>query len=127
MHRVGKFAGDALGDPTGDFVIVEWNAEVGSHWIAPLHIHHEDDEAWYVLEGELGFRLGNEEAVAGPGAAVLARRGTPHTYWNAGSQEARYLLIMTPRIASLIEAIHKPGIDMSQEFDAHASELLGWK
>ena len=68
--------------------------------MSPLCVHHEDDEAWYVLDGELRFRLGDEEAIAGPGSAVLARRGRPHTYWNAGAQEARYLLVMKPKISS---------------------------
>jgi mannose-6-phosphate isomerase-like protein (cupin superfamily) len=107
-----------------DFILVEWTAEVGSHWIAPLHVHHGDDEGWYVLEGELGFRLGDEEVVATAGSAVLARRGTPHTYWNAGEAEARYLLIMTPRIADLIGSIHAPGADIPAVFAAHDSELL---
>jgi mannose-6-phosphate isomerase-like protein (cupin superfamily) len=107
-----------------DFVLVEWTAEVGPHWIAPLHVHHADDEAWYVLEGELGFRLGEEVMVAGAGSAVVAPRGTPHTYWNAGDADARYLLVMSPRIARLIEAIHAPGADIPALFAAHDSELM---
>lgn len=121
---VEPLAGDRLGDSNDDFVIVQWTAEVGDHWIAPLHVHHEDDEAWYVLRGRLGFRLGDEHVEAGPGAAVLARRGTPHTYRNAGGEEAEYLLVMPPRIASLIDAIHAPDADVSALFKAHASELL---
>jgi mannose-6-phosphate isomerase-like protein (cupin superfamily) len=107
-----------------DFVLVEWTAEVGRHWIAPLHVHHADDEAWYVLEGELGFRLGDEEVVVEAGSAVMAPRGTPHTFWNAGDVEARYLLVMAPRIARLIEAIHAPAADIPALFAAHDSELL---
>jgi uncharacterized cupin superfamily protein len=105
-------------------VLVEWTAEAGPHWIAPLHVHHVDDEAWYVLEGELGFRFGDEDVIAGAGSAVMARRGTPHTYWNNGETEARYLLVMTPRIARLIEAIHAPGADTPALFAAHESEIL---
>ena len=115
--------GGALGGSGDDFVLVEWVAEVGDHWIAPLHVHREDDEAWYVLRGTLGFRLGDEEIEAGPGSAVLARRGTPHTYRNAGDVEAAYVLVMRPRIAALIEAIHQPGADVPALFAAHASEL----
>lgn len=121
---VDPLAGGQVGDSGDDFVIVQWTAEVGDHWIAPLHVHHEDDEAWYVLRGKLGFRLGEEEVEAGPGSAVLARRGTPHTYRNPGSEEAEYLLVMPPRIASLIEAIHEPGADVRALFSAHASEIL---
>lgn len=125
MGSVERLSG-AAGLAGEDFVLVEWTAEVGLHWIAPLHVHHADDEAWYVLAGELGFRLGDEEVVAGAGSAVIAPRGTPHTYWNAGEVEARYLLVMTPRIASLIAAIHAPGADVAAVFAEHDSELLGW-
>jgi mannose-6-phosphate isomerase-like protein (cupin superfamily) len=107
-----------------DLVLVEWTAEVGTHWIAPLHVHHADDEAWYVLEGELGFQLGEEEVTAAAGSAVLAPRGTPHTYRNTGDMEARYLLVMTPRLAHLIESIHAPGADIPALFAEHESELL---
>ena len=85
--RVEQLAARTGGVASDDFVLVEWTAEIGDHWIAPLHVHHSDDEAWYVLAGELGFRLGNEEVIAGAGSAVLAPRGTPHTYWNAGNVE----------------------------------------
>lgn len=121
---VDLLAGNHLGGSGDDFVVVQWTAEVGDHWIAPLHVHYEDDEAWYVLRGKLGFRLGNEQVEAAPGSAVLARRGTPHTYRNTGSEQAEYLLIMPPRIASLIEAIHEPGADVRALFAAHASAIL---
>ena len=117
LASVDGLAGD-------DFVLVEWTAEVGRHWIAPLHVHRADDEAWYVLEGELGFRLGDEEVIATAGSGVVARRGTPHTFWNAGDVEARYLLVMTPRIARLIESIHAPGADVPALFAASDSEIL---
>lgn len=123
--RAEPLAGGALGASGDDFVLVQWTAEVGDHWVAPLHVHVDDDEAWYVLRGRLGFRLGDEEFEVGPGSAVLARRGTPHTYRNAGDVEAEYLLVMPPRIATLIEAIHEPGADVSALFRAHASEILG--
>lgn len=122
---VEPLAGRTLGEPDGDFVIVEWNAEVGTHWIAPLHVHHADDEAWYVLKGTLGFRIGDDEVEVPAGSAVLARRGMPHTFWNAGDAEARYLLVMTPKIARLIDAVHEPGADIPALFAAHDSEILG--
>ena len=118
-----------LGDAGSDFVIVEWSdaGDSGYDWIAPLHIHHADDEAWYVLEGTLRFRLGDQEFEAGPGSSVMAPKGTPHSYGNARKREpARYLLIMTPRIRALIQALHEPGADdYAAIFRAHESELLG--
>ena len=113
-----------LGGADDDFMIVRWTAEVGDHWIAPLHVHHKDDEAWYVLSGRLGFRLGDDEIVADAGEGVLARRDVPHTYWNAGDVEAEYLLVLPPRVARLIEAIHRPGADIPAAFLAHESEIL---
>lgn len=122
--HVEQLSGSAIGSVDDNFVIVEWTAEVGAHWIAPLHVHDEDDEAWYVLSGTLGFLLGDQEVEARAGSAVLARRGTAHTFWNAGPVEARYLLVMTPRIAQLIEEIHRPGADVAAIFAAHKSRIV---
>ena len=118
-----------LGGPESDFVIVEWTDPGLSEWdwIAPLHVHHEDDEAWYVLEGALRFRLGEETFEVGAGGGVLAPKGIPHAYGNARrGQMARYLLVMTPKIRALIQALHEPGAeDYDRIFRAHDSELLG--
>jgi mannose-6-phosphate isomerase-like protein (cupin superfamily) len=77
--QVKPLLGSAIGTANDNFVIVEWTAEVGDRWIAPLHVHDRDDEAWYVLEGKLGVRLGAENVEAPPGSAVLvdAVRLTP--------------------------------------------------
>jgi mannose-6-phosphate isomerase-like protein (cupin superfamily) len=125
--RAEPLTGDAFGLSGNDFVLVQWTAAVSDQWIAPLHVHHEDDEAWYVLRGRLGFRVGEETFEVGPGSAVLAPRGTPHTWWNAGAEEAEYLLVMHPRIASLIEAVHEPGADVPALFEAHGCEILEWQ
>lgn len=123
--RAEPLAGNALGLSGNDFVLAQWTAKGGGQRIAPLHIHHEDDEAWYVLRGKLGFRIGEETFEVGPGSAVLVPRGTPHTWWNAGDVEAEYLLVMPPRIAALIDALHQPGADTPAAFKAHASEIVG--
>jgi mannose-6-phosphate isomerase-like protein (cupin superfamily) len=124
LVQVDPLLGNAIGSTGDSFVIAEWAAEVGDHWIAPLHVHDQDDEAWYVLEGTLGFRLGENDVEARAGSAVFARRGTPHTYRNAGATPARYLLVMTPRIAHLIAEIHRPGADVAAAFAAHESRLV---
>jgi mannose-6-phosphate isomerase-like protein (cupin superfamily) len=110
------------------FVIADWR-DPGTHPgrpIAPLHLHRSDDEAWIVLEGRLGFRVGEEQREVSAGGSLLAGRGTPHSYWNASSEPARYLLVMTPRIHHLIEALHAGDrADFAEIFAAHDSELLG--
>ncbi len=133
MHQRGaiRLSDDPAGTPGGQFVMVEWQHPGGvtgpDHPIAPLHIHHADDEAWYVIEGRLGFRVGDETVEAGAGECVFVERGTPHAYWNAGSEPARYVLVMAPRIHDLIQALHGPdagGADYAAVFREHASELL---
>ena len=117
-----------IGGDESDFVIVEWadRGESEWEWIAPLHVHHRDDEAWYVLEGVLRFRLGDDVFEAGPHSAVLAPKGTPHAYGNARKgQPARYLLVMTPKLRALVAALHEPDAgDYGAIFKAHDSELL---
>jgi mannose-6-phosphate isomerase-like protein (cupin superfamily) len=95
-----------------DFVLAEWTdagESSAERPIAPLHLHRSDDEAWYVLAGTLGFVRGDERLEAAAGSAVLVPRGVVHTYWNAGPDEARYVIVMTPRIAALVAALHEPG------------------
>jgi mannose-6-phosphate isomerase-like protein (cupin superfamily) len=134
--------GRTLGAADAAFVVAEW-ADAGSGGggngddasgssgserpIAPLHVHHEDDEAWYVLEGRLGFRLGEHVVEASAGSAVFGPRGVPHAYWNAGPGPARYLIVMTPNTQRLIEALHTPSGDrdaIRALFERHGCILL---
>jgi mannose-6-phosphate isomerase-like protein (cupin superfamily) len=125
-------AGGLLGSLDGAFVVVEWEASAERIGplapVAPLHVHHEDDEAWYVLEGTLGFRLDDRDIDVGAGGALMAPRGTPHAYWNAGPGAARYLLVMAPLILRLTEELHdSPPLDraaLEAVFRRYRSELL---
>ncbi len=87
-----------------------------------------DDEARYVLEGILRVQSGENKIEARAGSGILVPRGTPHTYWNAGPGRLRYLLMMTPKIFSLIQGIHalkeRTPATLQQLFHKHDSELL---
>ncbi len=112
-----------------DFTIAEWiddGESSAEQPIAPLHVHYADDEAWYVLEGTLGFVRGDERLEAPAGSAVLVPRGIAHTYWNAGPGKARYVIVLTPRLAALIDALHEPGAlaDAPALFARFDSELV---
>jgi mannose-6-phosphate isomerase-like protein (cupin superfamily) len=125
-------AGQVIGSGSGSFVIVEWKdngAPAGPpRLIAPLHLHHHDDEAWYVVEGKLCIQVGEQVVEAQPGSAVFVPQGTPHTYWNPDNRLVRYLLIMTPNIYRLIQEIHatpdRTPATLRAIFEKHDSELL---
>jgi mannose-6-phosphate isomerase-like protein (cupin superfamily) len=68
-----------------------------------LHVHHSDDEAWHVLEGELTFRYSDRTETVGAGKTVFVPAGVAHTY--TAGQGARYLIVLTPRLRSLIAAL----------------------
>jgi quercetin dioxygenase-like cupin family protein len=61
----------------------------------PLH-HHDFDEAFYVLEGELTLQVGEEVTTAAAGSLAFAPRGVHHTVANTADAPARYLLVCTP-------------------------------
>lgn len=125
--------GQTLAPEGSNITIAEWKAEGTPEgetpmFIAPLHLHHEDDEAWFILEGTLGFQIGDETIEANRNEAVIVPRGTPHTFWNPKQETARYLIIMTKQTKTLIEAIHStedrnPEF-MKKLFEQYGAELL---
>ncbi len=62
---------------------------------SPLHVHHREDEWFYVIEGELTFWVGGETIVAPAGSFVYGPRDVPHTFI-VSSEEARFLLVVEP-------------------------------
>ncbi|MGB0097470.1 MAG: cupin domain-containing protein [Solirubrobacteraceae bacterium] len=62
----------------------------------PLHLHANDDEAWYLFEGELRFKLDGELRAAPRGSFVFVPRGTPHCFQNVAEKPARILVMFTP-------------------------------
>jgi mannose-6-phosphate isomerase-like protein (cupin superfamily) len=106
-----SLSGQVIGSIDSAFVIAEWQDAGGPigppRLIAPRHIHHSDDEAWYVLEGALRIQIDADVVEAKAGSAVFVSRGKAHTYWNPGPGPVRYLLVMTSNIYRLIQEIHK--------------------
>ena len=83
------------GDQAGGAISVIENT-VPAHWDGPPLHHHEFDETFYVLDGELTFQVADELLTAGPGALALAPGGVAHTLANLCDAPARYLLLCTP-------------------------------
>ena len=62
---------------------------------SPLHVHRNEDEWFWVTEGEVTFWVGGQTFVAGPGAFVYGPRDVPHTF-EVTSEQARFLLVAEP-------------------------------
>ena len=104
--------------------VANWPAS-GSGAVAPLHVHHADDEAWYVIEGALRFRLADRDLVATAGTTVLVPAGVPHTFGNAGPEPSRYLIIMTTKLQQFIAKLHQTDpADHPALYREYDSELL---
>ena len=82
-------------DTGGSFSVVEHPMEPGTLGAIP-HTHRNEDEYSFVLEGEIGVLIGEDEYRATPGTYVLKPRGIPHTFWNPGPGPARLLEIISP-------------------------------
>ena len=67
-----SLGGTQIRSDRASLVLVEWRDPGGGGdppmYIAPLHIHHEDDEAWYVVDGALMVRVGDDDMGGTPGA-----------------------------------------------------------
>jgi mannose-6-phosphate isomerase-like protein (cupin superfamily) len=62
----------------------------------PRHVHEQDDELFYVLEGEHVIQVGEEEHRVGPGGLVFAPRGVPHAQRRVIPGEGRLLVLTAP-------------------------------
>jgi mannose-6-phosphate isomerase-like protein (cupin superfamily) len=80
-------------ETAGRFGLMEqWTARGFS---PPLHVHHREDSALVILEGEMLVQRGNEEVLAGPGECVFLPRDVPHTFLVI-SDTAHFYELVTP-------------------------------
>jgi len=86
VHVAGNQSGESFS--LGELVGARGN-------MPPLHVHHRDDETFYVIAGEVTLFYGDHEVLVGPGQALLAPRDIPHTY-RVDSDRARWLVINSP-------------------------------
>jgi hypothetical protein len=89
VEVLGKASADTTG---GAFSIFEENEPVDT----PLHVHENEDELFYVLDGEHVFQVGEAEFRAGPGGLVFAPRGVPHAQRRVVPRSGRVLVMTSP-------------------------------
>jgi mannose-6-phosphate isomerase-like protein (cupin superfamily) len=83
------------GDGTaGRFALVDMQ-QVPARSMPPLHVHHNEDEGFYVLAGEVTLHLPGESIACSPGDYVVAPRGVPHAY-EVGDSPARWMVTSNP-------------------------------
>jgi quercetin dioxygenase-like cupin family protein len=95
-------------DTGGQFTIVEMTEPPGAE--APLHVHHREDEAFWILEGSVTLEVGGTRIEARAGDYAFGPRGIPHRY-TVGSEGCRMLFICTPAgFEQLVRDMSEPAI-----------------
>lgn len=85
----------AVGEDTdGVYSLFEVTMQPGQG--PPPHVHSQEDESWYVLNGTFNFQIGEQSFAATPGWFGLGPRDIPHGIKAAGTSPARMLMIVTP-------------------------------
>jgi quercetin dioxygenase-like cupin family protein len=93
-------------DTDGEAVVIETFVEPHG-FVAAAHIHPSQEERFQVLRGTVGFKIGREKQVAGPGTRVTVPAKTPHRFWNAGDETAQFVCEIRPALQfeSLLETM----------------------
>jgi quercetin dioxygenase-like cupin family protein len=114
---------------TDRFALIEVWGPPGSQ--PPLHVHRDEDEGFYVLDGELTLWVGDDTQTLRSGEFLLAPRQVPHTI-RVGDGAARWLVIAGARFEAFVRAVATAApADMSDPDHmtsvaaAHGIEILG--
>ncbi len=93
-------------DTNGELAIIDVTEPPGAE--APLHVHHREDESFWVLEGSATFEVDGKTVDAGPGDFLFGPRDVPHRY-TVGEQGCRMLFILTPAgFEDLVRKLSEP-------------------
>ncbi len=116
-------------DTAGQLTIVEVTAPPGL--VAPLHVHYRDDEAFWVLEGDVTFEVGDEIIEASAGDYVFGPRDIPHRF-TVGDRGCRMLWMLVPGgLEDVIRATSEPATSRTlpppPEDEPTAEEMEGLK
>lgn len=90
-----------------------WHATLPPGTFVPPHIHPDQDEFLYILEGRFDFILDGSEQIGEPGDLVKLPRGIPHGIFNNSDRTVKTLFWVTPaqRLYDLFWALHNMGPD----------------
>jgi quercetin dioxygenase-like cupin family protein len=115
--------GQAFWGPGDMYTFLVTGAQTGGAYFAmealvppgggpPLHIHRNEDETFYIVEGECSITIGDTTVLAKPGDFVNIPRGTVHGFYNSGTDVARMILTFTPSgMEGFFEETLEPAMD----------------
>jgi len=86
--------------------VLEHQARLGDS--PPLHVHHDEDEIFHIIDGEVRFRVGDDDLRAMTGDTLLAPKGVPHSYLVLSRQGARFLTITRGGFERFVRALGRP-------------------
>ncbi len=117
-------------ETTGDLYIIQHTDEAKGG--PPRHVHHAQDEWFYVLEGEYRIVIGEEEFALRPGDSILAPRSIPHVWAHVSEGEGRLIIAFQPagEMESFLGALAEMGSTptpkaMAPLFASHGMTMLG--
>ena len=96
----------------GQAVVVETFVQPNG-FVAAAHLHPSQEERFEIVQGSVGFKVGGEKLVAGPGRRITVPAGTPHKFWNAGDDVAQFVCEIRPALQfeQLIETMFSLAAD----------------
>jgi len=133
LHVFGRLRIDAKVPPvdtTGDLYIIEHTDEAKGG--PPRHVHHAQDEWFYVLEGGYRMEIGEERFDLGAGDSILAPREVPHVWAHVSEGKGRLIIAFQPagQMESFLGALAEMGSAPAPEvmaplFASHGMTMLG--
>src|SRR3712207_3315771 len=95
----------------GQYTLVEVLAPDG--FASPLHVHHFEDESFWILEGEMTFYVGDQTIKARPGSFLLGPKEVPHAF-AVDSGPARLLFVLSPAgFEDLVREMGEPARELT--------------
>jgi mannose-6-phosphate isomerase-like protein (cupin superfamily) len=94
---------------------------------SPPHVHHREDEAFYVIRGEFEFTVDGEKVIVREGGSIFGRRDVPHCFRNVGAGPGLLLITVTPagfehyfyEVGTPLSGPHEPPVPPTPEAIAH--------
>jgi quercetin dioxygenase-like cupin family protein len=91
----------------------------------PPHVHHREDESFYLLEGTLTVQVGGDTITASSGDFVYLPRGIAHSFMNAGDVPAKALVLASPAgLEGFFLDVFEPAVDRSAAPPPVSKELI---